>query len=105
MRSENEISDFYPAEDWLRDACEVLGLQRTIKIVMVRDRWVWTLDYEQDPNYKDFALNMMRLEAAIQKATGRPIDLRLERIADKNLREKRNKLTGRGGLAIESKQS
>lgn len=93
-------SDFLPAEDWLRDACEILGLQRTVKIVDVRDRWVWTLEYEQDPNYPDFAMSMMRLEAAIQKASGRPVDLRLERLADKNQREKRNKLSGRGGLAL-----
>jgi hypothetical protein len=100
-----DISDFLPAEDWLRDACEVLGLQRTVKIVAVRDRWIWTLDYEQDPNYPDFAMNMMKLEAALQYSTKRPIDLRLERLADKNMREKRNTLSGRGGLALGSAQS
>lgn len=93
-------SDFLPAQDWLRDACEVLGIQRDIKIVSVRNKWVWTLDYEQDINFKDVAFNMMKLEAALQKATGHPIDLRLERVADKNLREKRNQLQGRGGQAI-----
>lgn len=93
-------SDFYPAEGWLREACDVLGLQRTVRIVDVRDRWVWTLDYDQDPNFPDFANSMMKLEAAIQKASGRPVDLRLERMADKNRREQRNKLSGRGGLAL-----
>lgn len=94
MRS-NDISDFYPAEDWLRDACEVLGLQRTVRIVHIRDRWIWTLDYEQDPHFKSFSDNMMKLEAALQAYTKRPIDLRLERLADRNARQKRNVLTGK----------
>lgn len=98
-------SDFLPAVEWLREACDVMGLQRDVKIVDVRERWVWTLEYDQSPQHPDFAMSMMKLEAALQKATGRPIDLRLERVADKNMREKRNKLSGRGGLALKGSVS
>lgn len=88
------ISDVSAAETWIREACKILGLQEDIKVIMVVNRWTWTLDYDQDKNKPDFALNMIKLERALQAALKRPIDLRLEKVADKNLRQKRNVLWG-----------
>lgn len=89
------ISEVSTAETWIKDACLELGLQTDIKIVSVTNRWRWTLEYEQDPKMPDFGMNMMRLEAKLQDKLKRPIDLRLERVPDKNMRDKRNVLTGR----------
>lgn len=87
------ISDVTAAEGWIKDACETIGLQTDIKVIMVNNRWRWTLEYNQDPKKPDVGLNMIRLEIALQKATGRPIDLRLEAMEDKMKRKKRNVLT------------
>ena len=87
------ISDVSAAEKWIREACHILGLQTDIKVIMVTNRWRWTLEYEQDPNKPDFAMNMIKLEKALQTALKRPIDLRLEAEADKNRRKQRNVLT------------
>lgn len=87
------ISDVNAAETWIRDACKILGLQTDIKVIMVVNRWRWSLEYDQDPNKPDFAMNMIKLERALQMALHRPIDLRLEAEADKNRRKQRNVLT------------
>lgn len=89
------ISDVGSAETWIRESCEALGLQTDIKIVSVTNRWRWTLEYDQSPNHPDFGMNMMRLESHLQEKLKRPIDLRLERISDKNMRDRRNLLGGR----------
>lgn len=88
------ISDVSAAEGWIREACKLLGLQEDIKVIMVVNRWTWTLDYDQDNDKPDFAVNMLKLERALQTALKRPIDLRLEKMADKNKRQKRNVLWG-----------
>lgn len=90
------ISDVSAAETWLREACMLLGLQTNIKIVSVTNRWRWTLDFEQDPTKPDVGRSMIKLEKALQTALKRPIDLRLESVADKNMRKKRNVLAGAG---------
>ena len=86
------ISDVSAAENWIRDACQVLGLQTDIKVIMVVNRWRWTIEFDQDPNKPDVGRNMIKLERALQTALGRPIDLRLEAEADKNRRKQRNVL-------------
>jgi hypothetical protein len=86
------ISDVSAAETWIKEACQVLGLQTDIKVVMVVNRWRWTLDYDQDKTKPDFAMNMIKLERALQTALKRPIDLRLEAMSDKNRRKQRNVL-------------
>lgn len=95
------ISDVSAAETWIREACKILGLQEDIKVIMVADRWRWTLDYEQDPSKPDVGMNMIKLERALQTAIKRPIDLRLEAMADKNRRKQRNVLTnGKENTAV-----
>lgn len=89
------ISDVSSAETWIREACQLLGLQTDVKVIMVVNRWRWTLEYEQDPTKPDFGMNMIKLERALQTALKRPIDLRLEKVVDKNMRQKRNTLGGR----------
>lgn len=89
------ISDVGFAETAIKEACASLNLQTDIKVVMVQNKWRWTLDYTQDPNYPDFGKNMIKLERIVQEKLKRPIDLRLEAEADKNKREKRNVLGGR----------
>lgn len=86
------ISDVNAAETWIRDACKILGLQTDIKVIMVVNRWRWTIEYDQDPGLPDVAKNMIKLERALQTALGRPIDLRLEAETDKNRRKQRNVL-------------
>lgn len=88
------ISDVSSAETWLREACLLLGLQTDLKVVMVVNRWRWTLEYEQDQEKPDVGMNLIKLERALQHALKRPIDLRLESKEDKNMRKKRNVLSG-----------
>lgn len=87
------ISDVSFAERAIRTACEKLGLQTNIKVVSVTNRWRWMLDFEQDPLKPDIGMNMIKIETLVQEALKRPIDLRLEPLADRNLRQKRNVLT------------
>lgn len=87
------ISDVSSAENWISEACKLLGLQTDIRVVMVTNRWRWTLDFEQALDKPDIGMNMIKLERALQAALKRPIDLRLESVADKNMRKKRNVLT------------
>lgn len=86
------ISDLGAAQEWLKDACRELGLQEDVKIVMVVNRWRWTLEYEQSASYPDFAMGMIDLETKLRDTLKRPIDLRLEAEADKNMRKRRNVL-------------
>jgi hypothetical protein len=86
------ISDVSAAEKWIREACVVLGLQTDIKVIMITNRWRWTLEYEQDASRPDFSMNMIKLERALQAALKRPVDLRLEALSDKNRRKQRNVL-------------
>lgn len=86
------ISDVSAAETWIREACVILGLQTDIKVVAVQNRWRWTLEYEQSKEHPDFSMNMIKLETALHTSLKRPIDLRLEALADKNRRHKRNVL-------------
>lgn len=94
------ISDVSWAEDHIRACCKELGLQEDIKVIMVVNRWRWTLDYEQDPNKPDFSKNMIGLETMLHQKTGRPIDLRLEALSDKNRRKQRNVLSEPGDRSI-----
>jgi hypothetical protein len=89
------ISDISYAGRALHEACAQLGLQTDVKIVSVVNRWRWTLDYEQSPAHPDFAKQMIKLETLLQSTLKRPIDLRLEPMADRNLRKKRNILTSK----------
>lgn len=86
------ISDVGYAERLISSCCAELGLQENVKVVMVTNRWRWTLDYEQDPNKPDFGMGMIKLERLLQEKTKRPIDLRLEAEIDKNRRKERNVL-------------
>lgn len=87
------ISDVSFAERAIQNACEKLGLQTNIKVVSVTNRWRWMLDFEQDVDKPDVGMNMIKIETLVQEALKRPIDLRLESLADKNMRKKRNVLT------------
>ncbi len=73
----------------LSECCYDLHLQPEVRLIEVNG-FRWNLEYEQNPNYLDFAKNMIKLERMLQEKTGRPIDLRLDSEADKNKREKRN---------------
>jgi hypothetical protein len=88
------ISDISAATEWLRQECHGLRLQEDARVISVVNKWRWTIEYTQDPNYPDFALAMIDLETMLRKTLGRPIDLRLELEADKNRRKQRNILTG-----------
>lgn len=87
------ISDVSFAEAAIQKACLILGLQTDIKVVAVTNRWRWMLDFEQDKEKPDIGNNMIKIERLIQEDLKRPIDLRLESLADKNMRKKRNVLT------------
>lgn len=84
------ISDVSFAENAIKSACTKLGLQEDIKVVSVTNRWRWTLDFEQDLGKPDVSTNMIKMERIIQEELKRPVDLRLESKADKNMRKKRN---------------
>lgn len=88
------ISDVNFAEDAINSACASLGLQIGIKVVSVTNRWRWTLEFTQSSDHPDFGKNMIKLERLVQDRLKRPIDLRLETEADKNMRKKRNVLSG-----------
>lgn len=86
--------DVTAAENWVKEACFMLGLQTDIKVTKIVNKWRWTLEYDQDPNKPEFSSNMIKLEKALQVGLKRPIDLRLGAIKDKNKRFDRNYLRG-----------
>lgn len=88
------ISDVNYADDAIRMACVSLGLQTNAKVIAVTNRWRWTIELDQAPGFPDFGTNMIKLEKLLQERLKRPIDLRLESAADKNMRKKRNVLSG-----------
>lgn len=89
------ISDVGYAERLIYACCAELGLQEDIKVIMVQNRWRWTLEFEQSKNHPNFVLNMLKLERLLQERTKRPIDLRLEAEQDKMNRKKRNVLNAK----------
>lgn len=86
------ISDVGFAEGALASVCATLGLQEDVKIVEVKNKWRWTLEYVQSANHPEFSRNMIKIERLLQERLGRPIDLRLESEEDKNKRKQRNVL-------------
>jgi len=71
--------------DVLDGVCDKLGVA-PVKLVRV-DRFRWYV-FDRD----GLGPQMIRIERMLQEVTGRPIDLRLEPMADKNKRFDRNYL-------------
>lgn len=83
----------FKAQNFLTSACALFKLQTDVKVVEVSpDGARWTLSYKQDPEKPDFARNMMKLEALLQKKLRMPIELRLEATPDKMKRKERSPL-------------
>jgi len=74
----------------MRDACATLGFE--VPQIVATDGWRWTL-----AEYPGLGPKMIKLERRLQEMTGRPIDLRLEPLKDKNKRKERNVLSERVG--------
>lgn len=83
----------FAAQDYLIQACRFYKLQTDVKVVEISpDKHRWTLEYVQEDGKPDFAHNMMKVEALLQKLLRMPIDLRLEAKEDKMKRKERNVL-------------
>ena len=73
-------------EQYMKQACESLGLP--LPQIIETDRFRWVIDSPTP----DFHKHMLKLEGYLQDLTSRPIDLRLERLEDKQKRMQRNVL-------------
>lgn len=83
------ISDVGYAERLIQEALANIGVKQEIKVIMVQNRWRWTIEFES----KDFYRHLLKLEKLLQERTGRPIDIRLESQEDKMRRKQRNVLS------------